>query len=390
LDQRKSAVTTVPPALKTPFLRPRPARLSRLVRELEAIEASGIYSNYGPVNTRFETELTERMFGNTGGCLTVNNATTGLMLAIREAAISGNGRRYALMPSFTFAATAQAALWAGLTPLLCDIDADTWNACPESESRLLRDYAGQVACVVPYACFGNCLDLEHYLRMAHDQHVGVVVDAAASLGSLDHEGRGFGTGFPHAVVYSMHVTKSFATAEGGVIYCNDAERLDRLRAMGNFGFGQPREATLPGLNAKLSEIGALLALAKLEEFEPVVAHRAELAETYRRCLPGFDLQRVVGRRLAYQFMPVLLPKNCPVSRADVVSKLRIRGIGVGQYFSPHLAEQPFFGGTCVTQDLSITSRIAARVLSLPMSDQMTHAEVASVAAAVCECVGRRP
>ena len=383
-------MTVVTPAPKIPFLRPRPVRLSKLVRELEAIEASGTYSNYGPVNTRFETALTERLFCDTGGCLTVNNATTGLMLAIREAAVYGDGRRYALMPSFTFAATAQAALWAGLTPLLCDIDAGTWNACPESERRLLRDYAGQIACVVPYACFGNCMDLEHYLRMAHDQDIGVVVDAAASLGSLDQHGRGFGTGFPHPVVYSMHVTKSFATAEGGVIYCDDAERLTRLRAMGNFGFGEPRQATLPGLNAKLSEIGALLALAKLAEFESVVAHRAELAETYRRSLPGFDFQQVVGRRLAYQFMPVLLPKDCQVTRGDVVARLRNAGIGVGHYFSPHLAEQPFFSGTCVAQDLSITCEIATRVLSLPMSDQMTHAEAASAAAALCECVGRTP
>jgi dTDP-4-amino-4,6-dideoxygalactose transaminase len=352
---------------------------------LEAIEESGVYSNYGPVNGRFEAALTAQVFDGVGGCVTVNNATTGLMLAIREAANPAAGRRYALMPSFTFAASGHAALWAGLTPLLCDIDPQTWNACPDSEFRLLRKYPGQVACVVPYACFGNCIDLEHYARMARDEGVGVVVDAAASLGSLDPEGRGFGTGFPHAIVYSMHVTKSFATGEAGVIYSNDSQRLERLRAMGNFGFDRPREASLPGLNAKLSEVGALLALAKLAEFEAVVSHRTALAEAYCQRLSGFGLQRVVGRRIAYSFMPVVLPRDCRVPRDGVVAALRNQGIGAGHYFSPHLLEQSFFARTCVAGDLAATNEIAARVLSLPMSDTLTGHEVSAITDALHNC-----
>jgi dTDP-4-amino-4,6-dideoxygalactose transaminase len=377
-----AAVTNSLPPNRIPFLSPQPPRLSRLIQELEIIEASGVFSNYGPVNTRFEADLTERVFGGLGGCLTVNNATIGLMLAMREAA--ARGRRYALMPSFTFAATAHAALWAGLTPLLCDIDPETWNACPASEDRLLRSYAGQIACIVPYACFGNCLDLDRYERLAKDEAVGVVVDAAASLGSLDEAGRGFGAGFPHAVVYSMHVTKTFATAEGGVIHCGDPERLRRLRTMGNFGFGRPREATMPGLNSKLSEIGALLGIAKLEGFEAVVSHRSALAEIYRELLPAFTFQCVVGRRLAYQFMPTLFPEDCPVPRAAVLAELAANGIEAAHYFSPHLAEHPYFAQTCLAGDLTATERVAARVVSLPMSDEMTVA----AASEVCQVLRR--
>jgi dTDP-4-amino-4,6-dideoxygalactose transaminase len=371
---------------RIPLLRPRPARLSKLVRELEAIEDSGIYSNYGPVNTRFEAELTARMFGGIGGCLTVNNATSGLMLAIRDAAVPGRGTRYALMPSFTFAATAHAAMWAGLTPLLCDIDPATWNPCPDSEARLLRRYAGQVACVVPYACFGNGLDLDRYARMAREQGVGMVVDAAASLGARDAAGQGFGTGFPHPIVFSMHVTKTFATGEAGVIYCDDAARLERLRAMGNFGFGRPREATLPGLNAKLSEVGALLALQKLAEFDGIVQHRETLAAAYRRRLPDCVFQATLGSRLANQFMPVLLPADCAMPRADIVGRMTRQGIGVGHYFSPHLAEQAFFAEHCVADALPVTRGVAARVLSLPMADVMTEAEVAVVADCLNACL----
>lgn len=371
--------------IQIPFLRPDPPKLSQLLQELEAIEKSGIFSNYGPVSAKFEAALTARIFGGRGGCLTVNNATTGLMIAIRESATPK--RQFALMPSFTFAATAHAALWAGLTPLLCDINANTWNASADAEDELLSRYGEQVGCIVPYACFGNNIDLGRYERLARDRRVGIVVDAAASLGSMDAQGRGFGAGFPHAIVYSMHATKTFATGEAGVIHCGDGARLSRLRSMGNFGFGRPREATMPGLNAKLTEVGSLLGLAKLDRFEQVVQHRNELAAMYRENLPGFQFQCVVGHRLAYQFMPVLLPPNSRVSRSEVTAELQATGIGAAHYFSPHVAEHSYFAEVCVAGDLSVTRDVARRALSLPMSDNMTAGEALEVCRALRGCVG---
>jgi dTDP-4-amino-4,6-dideoxygalactose transaminase len=373
---------------KIPFLEPNPARLSRLVKELEAIEASGVFTNYGPVNSRLEQAVTDEVFGS-GQCLTVNNATVGLMLAIREGAgeALASGQRFALMPSFTFAATAHAALWAGLTPLLCDIDADGWASCHAAEEELLARYGDQIAVIVPYATFGNCIDLERYGRLAERHGVSLVVDAAASLGSLDAKGRGFGAGSRWPVVYSMHATKTFATAEAGIIHCADAERLGRLRAMGNFGFGQPRTATMPGFNSKLSEVGALLALAKLREFEPVVRHRAKLADAYRAHLPGWTFQRVVGQRLAYQFMPVLLPEASADRRDAIIARLIERGVSVAKYFSPHLAEQIYFRQSCVISDLPVTNAISRRILSLPLFDRMSADDVRRVCDALLETEG---
>lgn len=373
--------------MRIPFLRPRPPRLSHLVADLQALEASGVYSNYGPLNAKFEQTLTDRLFGGIGGCLTVNNATTGLIIAIHEAAPRGPGRRLALMPSFTFAATAHAALWAGLTPLLCDIDPETWSMSPNAEDALLGARAGEIACIVPYACFGNGLDLQRYARIAQQTGIGVVIDAAASLGSQDEDGRAFGAGFPHAVVFSMHATKTFATGEAGVIHCGDAERLARLRTMGNFGFGRSREATMPGLNSKLSELGALLGLAKLHDFEEIVRHRDAIAAVYRRNLPGFQFQRVVGRRIAYQFVPALLPEDCRMSRPAIIEALAAEGIGAAHYFSPHLAEHDYFAGVSRKGDLCETAQIAARIISLPISDEMTEAEALSVCAVLRRCIG---
>ncbi len=360
-----------------PLMRPNPARLSEHTELLRQIEQSGIFSNYGPVNTELEAGFIAQVFGGQGSCVTVCNATIGLMMAIR-AAIGPRPdprRRYALMPSFTFAATAHAAQWAGLTPLLCDIDPLHWLPDAADEARLLAQHGDEVAVVMPYATFGNSLDLQRYDALSARTGIPAVIDAAASLGSLDASGRQFGAGSPHSIVFSMHATKTFAAAEGGLIYSNRAETIDTLRLMGNFGFGAPRAATMPGINSKLGEISALLGLLKLREFDAIIAHREAMTRLYLENLPELQFQRLVGLRQAVAFVPFLLPKELAPARSAIMMALKARGIGSGAYFSPHLAEQPWFGESCRFEALPVSDDVAGRIVTLPMSDIITRDNV---------------
>lgn len=363
--------------LRIPLIRPNPPQLSAMTDDLTEIERSGIYSNYGPVNTRLEARLATTIFDD-GACVTVSNATLGLMLAIKQAVGWRPQGRYALMPSFTFAAAAQAAVWCGLTPLLCDIDAETWLPDATEEAALLARWQSEIAVIVPNATFGNCLDIDRYDRLSAQWGVPVVIDAAASLGSVDAAGHAFGSRSRHPLVFSMHATKAFATAEAGLVYCTDHKLIAALRTMGNFGFGENRSATMPGLNAKLSEVGALLALRKLREIEAIAGHRNALFEMYRHLLPGFTFQRMTGQRTAHQFVSVLVPEHSDSDVAGVISRLAQNGIGSGRYFVPHLAEQPFFREISVYGALPVTEALSERVISLPMSDFMTRVDVEEV------------
>lgn len=361
---------------RIPFLDPQPPRLSEHIDQLIEIERSGIFSNYGPTNTRLEQLFIEQMFGNVGHCLTVNNATTGLMIAIKYASWrAGRKRGYAILPSFTFAATAHAAIWAGLTPLLCDIESDTWLPDADAEDALLRQYGDDVSVVVPYATFGNALNLERYHELAERYGVGVVIDAAASLGSLGTDLRHFGTGFAHPVVYSMHATKTFATAEAGTIYCSDYDTIEDLRQMGNFGFSGNRTTQMPGLNSKLPEISALLAIQKFATIDASVEARIKLTNIYRAHLDKCAFQVATSERQAHQFVSVLLPKSHAGERDKIMTFLERNGIGCAKYFSPHLAEHSYFSAECESGSLATTNEIASRILSLPLSDTMTPHEV---------------
>jgi dTDP-4-amino-4,6-dideoxygalactose transaminase len=376
---------------RLPLIAPRPPRLSEMGEGLCGIETRGIYSNGGPVVRGFEKDMRDRLFGGAGDCLAVGNATLGLMLAIRHAAgpRAGTGA-YALMPSFTFAATAHAAEWAGLTPLLVDSDPGDWSAAESAEKAAFARYGKQIAVVVPYATFGASIDLERYRRYREERGVGVVVDAAASLGAIDMEGRAFGAGAPFAVVYSMHATKVFATAEGGVIHSGDASLIEALRRMTNYGFAGGRSAEGPGFNAKLPEVLGLLAQAKLDEIEGIAEHRAALDRAYRAHLGGFaaengfEFQAVTGRRQALQCQSVLLPRAFAGHRTAIAAALAEEGIGSGQYFSPHLAEQPWFRANAVIEPVPVCDDIAARILSLPITDAMTEADVERVSSALID------
>ncbi|WP_447411692.1 DegT/DnrJ/EryC1/StrS family aminotransferase, partial [Clostridium perfringens] len=86
--------------------------------------------------------------------------------------------------------------------------------------------------------------------------------------------------------YSMHATKTFSVAEGGLIYSGDRALIDQLRSMTNFGFEGGRSATLPGINAKLPEVLALMARAKLTQVDAICDARAEIDVAYRAALAG--------------------------------------------------------------------------------------------------------
>ena len=379
---------------RLPLIAPRPSKLSEMAEELRAIETRGLYSNGGPVVRGFEVDLRDGMFGGAGDCLAVGNATLGLMIAIRHAAgpRSGTGA-FALMPSFTFAATAHAAEWAGLTPLLCDVDPGDWAASEAAEAAAFARYGDRIAVVVPYATFGASIDLARYRGYA-ERGVGVVVDAAASLGALDAEGQAFGKSEPFAIVYSMHATKVFATAEGGVIHSGDAALIEALRRMTNFGFAGGRSAEGPGFNAKLPEVLGVLAAEKLKHIEQIAEHRAALDAAYRTRLggfaaeKGFEFQVQRGRRQAVQCQSLLLPRQFAGHRAAIMASLADEGVGSGQYFSPHLAEQPWFRANAVIEPVPVCDDVAARILSLPVTDGMTEADVDRVCLSLIDACNR--
>jgi dTDP-4-amino-4,6-dideoxygalactose transaminase len=174
-----------------PFLRPAVPPVGSYERELREIDERGVYSNFGPLVKQLESEIEGRLFAGEGHLATVANATLGLILAIST--LKRPGAKYALMPSFTFAATPLAAMWCGLTPYFVDIRPTDWALDEGLVRGALGRMGSDVAIVVPYATLGTSIDLSSYEEI-HRAGIPVVVDAAPCAGSYSagaHFGRGF-------------------------------------------------------------------------------------------------------------------------------------------------------------------------------------------------------
>jgi dTDP-4-amino-4,6-dideoxygalactose transaminase len=176
-------------------------------------------------------------------------------------------------------------------------------------------------------------------------------------------------------VYSMHATKSFAVGEAGLIYSADPDRIAKLRIMSSFGFGEPRSATMPGLNAKLSEVNALIGRLRLADYDCITQQRAALLNRYRAALPELDFQQVAPGIQAHQFVPALLPPALSGRKPAIRAELENRGITTGAYFSPHLLEQSYFRKMCPVTPVPVCDDVSARMMSLPLYDTMTPQEV---------------
>lgn len=367
---------------KVPFLKPKLVELDDYAPLLAEMDRVRQYTNFGPLNTRFETRIVDEWMGGEGAASTVCNATLGLMLAISDLKRPG---RYAVMPSFTFAATPLAAQWCGLEPYFVDVDPEEWVLHPTKLRRALDELGRDAAVVVPYATCGTHMDLRPYEAMVRDG-LPVVVDAAPCFGtSLD--GRQFGAGFNGAVVFSFHATKAFPIGEGGLIYSADAAFIKRIKLASNYWFDGGRESHGLGLNAKLSELGAAVGLATLDRFPAVVERRKALYRTYTRMLDeagvlqdGWSVQGVRGEA-AYQWLPVLAPDVA--ARDRLLSLAAQRNIELRRYFVPPCHEHPQFA-EAPRGDLAMTNRLGDRVVSLPLWEDLTDEMIGRVVGTVID------
>lgn len=362
---------------RIPFLRPSLVPADRYLPLLREIDESHLYSNFGPLTGRFEARVLREYFGDAGALTAVGNATLGLMLAIK--ALARPGARYALMPSFTFAATPLSAIWCGLSPWFVDIDPCSWCMDEAKLDVAVRQLGDDIAVVMPYPAFATHASLAHYAAL-HRSGVPVVVDAAPGFGTT-LDGVQHGAGFPGAVVYSFHATKAFGVGEGGMVYSADASLVQKIRRLSNFGFNADRVPEGDGINAKISEYTAAIALATLDAFPDKLAARREVLTHYRRAIAassllarGWQLQDTQGD-VATQIFSLLVP---PGTDADaVIARLDAAGIELRRYFRPACHQQAHFS-RCGHDDLPVTEEISRRIVNLPFWEGMGEELVARV------------
>jgi dTDP-4-amino-4,6-dideoxygalactose transaminase len=358
-----------------PLARPAvadPVGVSEVVAD---VLRSGVLTN-GPRVRELEDRTADYL--GVRHCVAVSSCTSGLMLVLRAAGVTGD----VIVPSFTFAATAHAVAWNGLRPVFGDIDPETLTLSPVAAGRA----AGvRASAILATHIYGTPCDVEALQDVADERGLSLFFDAAHAFGSR-HRGSMVG-GFGEAEVFSLSPTKVLVAAEGGLITTDDDALAQRCRIGRDYGNPGDYDCLFVGLNARMSEVHAAIALASLEDLEERLEERGRLAARYREALadvPGISFPTVAeGDRSTYKDLTILVDRDDfgmdPDALAHTVSA---DGIETRRYYSPAVHAMQAYRRLAPVGQLPATEYAAARALSLPLWNGMGEERVDRVAEAV--------
>jgi dTDP-4-amino-4,6-dideoxygalactose transaminase len=294
-------------------------------------------------------------------------------------ALGAQPRQRCLMPSWTFVASASAAVAAGLVPHFIDVDPQTWALDPIA-LMARRDLAG-VGAVMAVAPFGAPIDRAAWEVFTARTGIPVLIDGAAGFDAVASIGRA-GPG-PTPIMISLHATKVFGIGEGAILLSSDRPLVELARQFGNFGFCSVAEAIVAGTNAKLSEYAAAVGLAALREWPGRRLQLLATAAAYRAAL-----SQVPGIAIAPEFGIGWVGSTCCVTLPGdgliVGERLAKRGIETRRWWRRGCHQQPAFTA-CPRDKLPVTVDLARRCLGLPFFPDMTSADIERVADALAEC-----
>jgi dTDP-4-amino-4,6-dideoxygalactose transaminase len=377
-----------PPVLQkhadVPVLRPLMPSAETLLPYLRRIDANRVYSNHGPLVREFEGRIARMLALPASGVATASSGTAALTAAIL--AVAGRAtpnRPYALIPAYTYVATAMAAEQVGYQPYLADIDTTSWMLDP----MRLADHPSlaQLGVVIPVAPFGRPVPQAQWLDFQARTGVPVVIDGAACISEIVEQPALYIGKIPLAI--SFHATKGLSTGEGGGVVSTDTDRvLHAMRAL-NFGCYGSREAQSMGMNGKMSEYHAAVGLAELDGWARKRLAFQSVAEGYRRAAAE---HRFAGRFFVTPEigMPYALYRCRNLIEAKHMQQaLKDAGVGWRLWYGTGLHHHAYFVDAPRDQ-LGATAQVAPTLIGLPMAVDLTPAQIAHVIAVLAEAAQR--
>jgi perosamine synthetase len=339
---------------------------------VDRVMRSGMIAQ-GPEVATFEEEFAAQV---TGGrrCVAVNSGTSGLHLGLLAAGI-GPGDEV-IVPSFTFAATANSVALTGATPVFADIEPDHFCLDVDSVRAAVTD---RTAAVMPVHLYGHPADMDAYAALASETGIRVFEDAAqAHLATW----RGAPVGsFGDFAMFSLYPTKNMTSGEGGMVSCASEEIARNVRLLRNQGMERQYANEVVGFNARMTDIHAAIGRVQL-------AKVGAWTETRRANAAFLDahLEGVVVPPVAEEATHVYHQYTIRVTdgeRDRVVTALREEHqVGCGVYYPIPNHRLESLRHLAPDLELPVTTQAAAEVVSLPVHPSLTEGDLERIVTGV--------
>lgn len=312
--------------------------------------------------------------------IAVSNGTVALHLAL-EALSVGEGDEV-IVPDLTFAASVNAVIYAGATPVLADVDKDTWNMDVDHVERLIGP---KTKAIMPVHLYGLPCAMDGLVAIAEKHQLLIIEDCAEALGSRYND-RPVGV-FGDAGTFSFFGNKTITTGEGGMIVFKDKKVAERAAMLRDHGMSKTRRYWHDevGFNYRLTNMQAAVGVAQFERLHEFVDSKRKNAAIYDRYLtkvPFFKTPAVLeGLYNSYWLYTFMVTDEAPFTREELMEHLKNKAVETRPVFYPLHVMPPYTNYGKAAQ-LENAAQISACGISLPSAVSLTEEEVTYI----CECI----
>ena len=323
----------------------------------------------GPEVATFEQEFAAQLVGGRT-CVAVSSGTTGLHLGLLAAGI-GPGDEV-IVPSFTFAATANSVALTGATPVFADIDPVTFCLDPASVEAAISE---RTAGILPVHLYGHPADVSALGALAAEHGAQLFEDAAQAHGAT-WQGAPVGS-FGTFAMFSLYPTKNMTSGEGGMVACATPEIVRTVQLLRNQGMERRYENEVVGFNARMTDIHAAIGRVQLAKVGAWTEQRRRNAEFLSANLEGVVVPRVAeGATHVWHQYTIRVPQD----RDGFAAALAVEhGVGSGVYYPIPNHQLPSFG---LELELPVTREACEQVLSLPVHPALSDEDLDRIVAGV--------
>jgi len=362
------------------------------VRSVEESMRSGWITS-GPKVKQFEKSFSTTVGGAHG--VAVNSATAALHLALEAIGLKPDDE--VIIPTITFATSAEVVLYFGAKPVLVDIERDTMNMDP---LKVAAATTPRTKAIMPVHFAGHPCDMDRIMAIARSHNLPVIEDAAHSF-PAEYKGKAIGS-IGDITCFSFYATKTITTGEGGMSVTNNAKWADRMRVMSLHGISKDAwkrytaegtwfyEIIAPGFKYNMTDIAAAMGIEQLKKADRFLEQRKQIAERYTK-----GLSQIVGLECPTERSDVksawhlyvlrLGVGNYKFGRDEFMERLKKRGVGTSVHFIP-LHIHPYYRDRYgyKPEDFPVAWDLYQRIISLPLFPGMTDEEVNRVIKAVSD------
>ena len=341
-------------------------------------EFTTVFSNFldsknyilGDLVTSFESRFSSYI--GTEYALGVGSGTDALILSLKALGIKTGDE--VITTSHTALATIASITAVGATPVLIDINPDTYNINSELISKAIT---GNTKCIIAVHLYGLTCELNNIKNICKDNDLYLIEDCAQACGAQYNNKKVGSIG--DIGCFSFYPTKNLgALGDAGAITVNNSDIYLELKQLRQYGWNETRLSNRTGLNSRLDELQAGFLLVKLEKLNQYNSHRIEIAKTYSEILKDSDnikLPKILDDGSHVYHLFVIQHKN----RDNLMDRLNKNSIMTGIHYPIPCHKQPGYKNLIKHGNLNITENICSQIISLPIFTELSLNSVREIA-----------